>query len=1337
MAKRVYGDYFFGLDIGTESVGWAATDPSYNLLKFGSKSMWGVRLFPEAQTAASRRLFRIARRRIDRRNQRLALLQELFEPAIKQIDPGFFMRLQEGALHEEDRTIIQSNTLFNDPDFKDKHFHQKYPTIYHLRHALITSADPHDARLVYLAIHHIIKKRGHFLFGGKLDEVPALEEIIKDLTEESFDAYGFVLNTDHVAEIRKCLTDKSLRMTDKQKRLIELFDAKESRPKAFIKAMCGGTVNLHDLFDLPEQDQKEKIKIEFGSDKYEELVPELEELLEDNFYYLDKIKAIHDWAMLENIVGGKTLSAAKVAAYEEHRQDLKVFKRTMKRYFSNDYQKVFHSAEEPNNYASYIGMTKKNGRKVPIDKQCNHADFIKYTGSFIKLMNQEDEDVQYLTERIESGRFMPRAITKANGVIPNQLHYIELRAILNNSALYLPFLSEKDVEGISVSDKIMQILTFRIPYYVGPLNDLNPKAQNKWVVRRTREKIYPWNFDRVVDQEASAVEFITRMTSDCTYLRGEKVLPRNSLLYCRFTVLNELNKLKINGEPVSVTLKQEIFNNLFLHRNKVTRAALLGYLRSKGIQIEEEHISGIDGDFLANMKPMQEMKKLLGEHYSDERAEEIIWLSTIFGEDSDMLRARLKSAFGSELPEDIIKRASFKRFSGWGRMSKKSLTEIKSVNIQTGEIQSIMDMLWDTNNNLMQLLSKDYTFVEEVQKHNASDESKKGFSYRMVDELYLSPSVKRAVWQALKIVEEIKKATEKDPQKMFIEVARGEQKKERKESRKKRLVEIFKNCGEEARDLAATLETKDESDFRRDRLYLYYTQMGKCMYTSEPINLNQLFDENLYDIDHIFPQSKVKDDSLDNRVLVKRQSNADKSDKYPLEENVRKKQRSFWKALLDKSLISQKKYERLTRVTALEAGELLDFIARQLVETRQSTKAVAEILIQLLPKTKVVYVKAGLVSDFRKEFDLLKCREVNDLHHATDAYLNIVVGNAYHTKFTDDPRNFFSQADHRYNLKEFYQWDISRGDYYAWKAGEAGTIGIVKKTIRRYNALVTRMVYEEHGQLFNVQLVKKGLWQLAQSTDRQCYQKLDKYGGYKNVTGSYFMLVEHDEKKKRCRSLIEMPLHLKSAFSCDKDVQKMLSEEKKLVNPRVIVPKIRINALLQIDGFLMNIKARSNEDILYAPAMQLILGYEWEKYIRHIVKFVERSAEYSKRNAGKIIEVKDTDEVNAGKNRALYDVLKDKLSNTLYSVRLSTQANNLEKVKQRFFDLNVADQCYVLKEIMNLFACNRATANLKLLGLAGRAGTITTNRAISRYDSAELIHQSITGLFEHSQDLLK
>ena len=80
------------------------------------------------------------------------------------------------------------------------------------------------------------------------------------------------------------------------------------------------------------------------------------------------------------------------------------------------------------------------------------------------------------------------------------------------------------------------------------------------------------------------------------------------------------------------------------------------------------------------------------------------------------------------------------------------------------------------------------------------------------------------------------------------------------------------------------------------------------MYSGETIELEELWDNQKYDIDHIFPQSKVMDDSLDNRVLVKKKCNQMKEDKYPIDETVRKKMQPFWKSLVDAGLISGSKY---------------------------------------------------------------------------------------------------------------------------------------------------------------------------------------------------------------------------------------------------------------------------------------------------------------------------------------------------------------------------------------------------------------------------------------------
>ena len=96
-------------------------------------------------------------------------------------------------------------------------------------------------------------------------------------------------------------------------------------------------------------------------------------------------------------------------------------------------------------------------------------------------------------------------------------------------------------------------------------------------------------------------------------------------------------------------------------------------------------------------------------------------------------------------------------------------------------------------------------------------------------------------------------------------------------------------------------EPLTEEQLRSKKIYLYFTQLGKCMYSGEPIDFENLVSANSnYDIDHIYPQSKTKDDSLNNRVLVKRGLNAQKSDSYPLSREIREKMRPYWEMLRSK-----------------------------------------------------------------------------------------------------------------------------------------------------------------------------------------------------------------------------------------------------------------------------------------------------------------------------------------------------------------------------------------------------------------------------------------------------
>lgn len=1364
-------NYFIGLDMGTTSVGWAVTDENYEIIKKNGKALWGIRLFEEAQTAAERRMHRISRRRIERRSRRIDLLQELFAQEICKKDPGFYERLNESGLYEEDKKVHQKNSLFNDVDFDDKAYYKEYPTIYHLRYDLMTKDRPFDVRLVYLAVHHILKHRGHFLFDSfQIDENGASG------FDESFAAFGNALyrirgisldvrGTDTVKDIFR---NKKLGVKEKAKALLQaLGKEKEKDFKAMMTLAAGGTVLLSDILGEEGLKDFEKNKVSFSGAQFEENEPDIMAELGDRYDLIAALHGLYNWSLLAELMGNyRYISEAKKAIYNKHKEDLKILKRVLKQNPAV-YAKIFKEpgSKSNKNYSAYVGVCKVKGKKAAIDK-CSYEDFAKTLKSCLKNL-PDSKDTEYISRELEQGTFLPKSVTKENGVIPYQLHLQELKKILANAEKYLPFLKIKDAYG-TVSDKIISLFTFRIPYYVGPVNE---HANSCWAVKKDKKgKVYPWNFSEKIDVEKSAEGFIRNLTNKCTYLIGEDVLPKNSLLYSEFTVLNELNNVRIGQamQKLSPELKEKVLENLFKKHKHVSRRKFINYLVTEGIDKKEaESISGLDGDFKSSLSSLIDLTNILGNDFSREDGEQMIKDITIFGGDRKMLKSRLHREFPYLTPEQLT-RLIHLSYQGWGRLSKELLVNLlpaeKSagevlVDKGSGEVLNIISAMEQTSYNLMELLSSRFGYATAIEERNREKEGNGTISYQDVEDMYISPAVKRPLWQALKIVREIVKILGKEPSKIFIEMARENgEKGKRTISRKARLQELYKKCRDDSRDWAKELAEKPEEDFRSDRLYLYYTQMGRSMYTGKPIDINQLFDRNVYDIDHIYPQSLTGDDSLDNRVLVEKTVNAKKGDTYPLGsaldgchiggqihiQDIQKEMRPFWRMLLEKELISKEKYNRLSRTTPLTDTEKAAFIGRQLVETRQSTKACAELLSKAYPETRIVYTKAGNASRFRQYGGFIKVRDMNDYHHAKDAYLNIVVGNVFDTRFTSNPIRFLKGNHPVYslNVEALYGHRVSRGGVDAWipaekddeghiMAGYEGTMGTVRKWMRKNNILFTRMPFEGKGGLFDQTIMKKGKGQVPLKGDSPV-SDIEKYGGYNKASAAYFVLTKSKLDEDTVYTLETIPLILKAKMQTNKDQEVYIQEQwekngKKQRNPTVCLRHISIQSLLEINGFKAHLSGKNGRTFLLRNAEQLCMNDADAAVLKRILKYNERANLSPK---GTALSINSFDNIQEEDVNRLYHIFEDKLTNQVYKVKLSKQAAVLKKGEKAFNALTLEQKCKLIGEILHLCQCNVVNADLQLIGGAKNAGALTMNTQIYPKDHVYLIEQSVTGFFE-------
>lgn len=970
----------------------------------------------------------------------------------------------------------------------------------------------------------------------------------------------------------------------------------------------------------------------------------------------------------------------------------------------------------------------------------NNEETIFYTANDETLIGNEKKDNPYFSEDskekedsvlimkvLESKiRFLPRQNSRNNGVFPYQLNLNEMKTIIENQSKYYPFLKDKAPsfpDGKTDEYKIVSLLKFKIPYYIGPLSQPNDyvrddKRDNHWVQFKGENNqgiINPWNFSQIVDLEGTADKFISNLTNYCTYIFGENTLPKESLIFQAYKVLNDLNNLKVNESLISKEDKDYIIQNVYLKKKKIKgkdiRDALIKKYKNPTIRIitkgsgkevgEEEVDLTMFNSSLSSFIDMCDERGFGNDFYKNEslfnKAEKVIELITIF-EDKKLLKERLKK---EGLNEEQVKYFSTKSYSGWAPLSRKLLDGITvdCDNEITGERYpvTIIDVMHDTPLNFTEIFATKNShfsgFMEEVIKLN---DEKKICRDDLIDELYASPAMKRCVRQTFKIIKELEDTLNINHfDRIFVETTRapGDMGKIIK-SRRKQIDSAYKAAkkvvGEEVNDLVGQLNNCSDDELRSKKIYLYFMQLGKSVYSGEKINLNNL--EN-YDIDHIIPQSKLKDDSFDNIVLVEKALNNKKQDIYPIQDNILSKEGKKWIDILSQIkgengksyLMPKDKKDKLLRPSEKEltSSELNGFINRQLTMTNQSVKAVCDILKMTERDSDIVYSKANLVSDFRKlcgelsfrklcgelspYYAFVKVRDINDFHHANDAYLNIVVGNVYYEKFKDFYK--YNHVEYDTNGKKDLsvlasklftktQADDKTGNIY-WEAhfhnekeidanGKESTIKVrdegtestfdkIEHYMELNDPLVTQMRYTQKGDqgLFgHITLMKKAKIK-ENNTDKYYPLKqhlrsngevmdVNKYGGYSNMITPYYLLVKSDnEEGKHIYSLESIPTIYLNSFKNEKeDIVNYLSKKNKLKNPIVLLDKLLIRTIVKIPYYSNNdshfsllklgITGRSENDITYINLSELILSIKWKNYYKKISNLLGTNVSSSK-----------------------------------------------------------------------------------------------------------------------------
>ena len=382
------------------------------------------------------------------------------------------------------------------------------------------------------------------------------------------------------------------------------------------------------------------------------------------------------------------------------------------------------------------------------------------------------------------------------------------------------------------------------------------------------------------------------------------------------------------------------------------------------------------GDFITAKNSNKIVKALNDNLKSDvELIDEIAEICTKYKSENLFRNAIAESKIiGGRLDEETIEKLSKIDMKGYGHLSLHVLREI------------------------LPYLEEGMVYSDAMQKagHNHSEHNFEKQKYLGTKEVYdaiggvTSTVVKRALSQTVKVIDAVIRQYG-SPYAINIELARdmSMSKDERDKLKKENDARAAKN--EAIRENIAKLNAMPNST-NVLKYKLYEEQDHKCAYSMETLDINHLFEDGYYEIDHIIPYSRSFDDSFNNKVLVLKRENQNKRNSTPVEyfERIGRdydEDLAFWKAVYQKR--NRKKLEFLQKKEINES----EWKNRALNDTRYASRMLANLIKDYLlfdEKSKDKYgrvetVKGAITSYLRRFWGVQKIREDGDKHHAVDA----------------------------------------------------------------------------------------------------------------------------------------------------------------------------------------------------------------------------------------------------------------------------------------------------------------------------------------------------------------
>lgn len=313
-------------------------------------------------------------------------------------------------------------------------------------------------------------------------------------------------------------------------------------------------------------------------------------------------------------------------------------------------------------------------------------------------------------------------------------------------------------------------------------------------------------------------------------------------------------------------------------------------------------------------------------------------------------------------------------------------------------------------------------------------ENVKGFENKhLFYQPMISPKTKRVIAVLRKLVNElIVKYGRIDE--IRIETAKEMNSKTEKEKIDKNQAKDKKKNEEASRFLKANDIKDTRKNLLRAKLYI---EQGKdaclCLYSGEPITLEDAFDEEETEVEHFIPRSVIWIDSYKNKILIKKKANQNKSSDNPVSYLKSIAQWDNFRARVEDTFMPFNKKDWLTKEDAIESIMNKEHWQESyLNDTRSATRVIQKYLNHYLypqenlhgkeEKRHIFSVSGRAISELKymwgihtimpKNEDNKKDRSTN-YHHTLDAFTIALCSSAALTTL----HNFFIKKENKYKTE--------------------------------------------------------------------------------------------------------------------------------------------------------------------------------------------------------------------------------------------------------------------------------------------------------------------------------